>query len=164
MMPNPKSKIQNRACLLAIALGWLVLLLLIPPQHEYPIIDDWLYARSVQHQVATGAFEMPAQSQASLVGLTLWGTLWVRLFGFSLTILSYSTLVLALVALYAFYGIARQVGVRPLGALLGTGLLALNPIFFHLSYSFMTDVPFICLLLLSSYCYIRGLKPAHRVV
>ncbi|MFL5733857.1 MAG: hypothetical protein ACJ78Q_11715, partial [Chloroflexia bacterium] len=44
------------------------------------------------------------------------------------------------------------------GALLGTGLLALNPIFFHLSYSFMTDVPFMCLLLIACYCYIRGLR------
>src|SRR5690349_10815901 len=149
---------QHLVCLAAIAAAWVGLLLIIPPQHEYPIIDDWIYARSVQHQVATGAFEMPGQSQASLVGLTLWGTLWVRLFGFSFTILTYSTLVLALVALYAFYAIAREVGVPPAGALLGTGLLALNPIFFHLSYSFMTDVPFMCLLLLASYCYIRGLR------
>jgi 4-amino-4-deoxy-L-arabinose transferase-like glycosyltransferase len=159
IIQNPKSKIQNAICLAAIALGWVALLLLIPPQHEYPIIDDWIYARSVQHQVATGAFAMPAQSQASLVGLTLWGTLWVRLFGFSFTVLTYSTLVLALAASYAFYGIAREAGAPPPGALLGTGLLALNPIFFHLSYSFMTDVPFMCLLLLSSYCYMQGLKP-----
>jgi Dolichyl-phosphate-mannose-protein mannosyltransferase len=156
------TKIQNTVCLAAIAVGWVAVLLIIPPQHEYPIIDDWIYARSVQHQVATGAFEMPAQSQASLVGLTLWGTAWVRLFGFSFTVLTYSTLVLALGALYAFYGIAREVGVPPLGALLGTGLLALNPIFFHLSYSFMTDVPFMCMLLLGSYCYIRGLKTGPK--
>src|SRR5438552_7723253 len=151
---NSKLKTQNLMCLAAIAVGWVALLLIIPPQHEYPIIDDWIYARSVQHQVATGAFEMPAQSQASLVGLTLWGTLWVRLFGFSFTVLTYSTLVLAVAALYAFYGIAREVGAPPWGALLGTGLLAVNPIFFHLSYSFMTDVPFMSLLLLASYCYI----------
>src|SRR6476469_9489714 len=93
--PQPKVKVRGRAtldsglwtrdsiCVIAIALGWVVLQIIIPPQHEYPIIDDWIYARSVQHQVATGAFEMPAQSQASLVGLTLWGTLWVRRFGFS---------------------------------------------------------------------------------
>src|SRR5438445_5036192 len=69
---------------------------------------------------------------------------------------------MALAALYAFYGIAREVGVPPWGALLGTGLLAVNPIFFHLSYSFMTDVPFMSLLLLASYCYIRGLRPEGR--
>src|SRR5205814_6100407 len=87
---SPRSKVQGRfipaldfgpwtldfTCLCIIVAGGLGLLLLIPPQHEYPIIDDWIYARSVQHQMATGAFQMPGQSQASLVGLTLWGTIW----------------------------------------------------------------------------------------
>jgi len=101
------------ACLCIIVAGWLGLLLLIPPQHEYPIIDDWIYARSVQHQVETGAFQMPGQSQASLVGLTLWGTIWVRLFGFSFTTLTYSTLVLMLAALSLADAVASPMQMRP---------------------------------------------------
>ncbi|MDQ6693451.1 MAG: glycosyltransferase family 39 protein [Chloroflexota bacterium] len=145
--------------LLLIAAGWMLLLVLLPPAHDYPVIDDWIYSASVQQQLNTGVFTMPGQSQASLVGLTLWGTGWARLFGFSTTVLTYSTLFLALAGLLTFYALARTLKTPPAGALLGTALLGLNPIFLHLSYSFMTDVPFLALVLIACYAYVRGLQP-----
>src|SRR4051794_15608130 len=87
--------------------GVIALLLILPPQHEYPIIDDWIYAGATRTLVATGVFQMPSMSQANLVGQSLWGVPWVKLFGFSFTVLTYSTLVLAVAGLLAFYGIAR---------------------------------------------------------
>jgi len=106
---------------------------------------------------------MPALSQANLVGLTVWGAGWSQLLGFSFTTLTYSTLFMSFVALFSFYGVARATGTPPWGALLGTALLAYNPLFVHLSYSFMTDVPFIALMLLSCFCYIRGAQGHGRV-
>src|SRR5438876_1704782 len=147
-----------------VVAGFAAVLLLIPPQHEYPVIDDWIYARTVQYQLLTGEFYIHPASQASLVGLTLWGTAWAKLLGFGFTTLTFSTLALALADLLAFYGIARQLGVPPQGSLLGTALLGFNPIFLHLSYSFMTDVPFLSLVLLSCYCYIRGLRSSQSKV
>lgn len=149
---------EDRANLLLILAGWVALLLVLPPQHDYPIIDDWNHAESVRTMLNTGQFVLPPTMQANLIGLTWWGTLWCTFFGFSFTTLTYSTLVLALAGLFAFYGIAREVNVPPWGALLGTGLLAFNPIFVHLSYSFMTDVPFLALTLLGTYFYLRGLR------
>src|SRR5438874_12261393 len=87
-----------------ITLGWTALQWLLPPEHEYPIIDDWIYSGSVRAQLDTGVFLMPSQSQANLVGLTLWGTAWARVLGLSYTTLTYSTLALALAGLLAFYG------------------------------------------------------------
>lgn len=141
-----------------IVAGWGLLLVGVSPAHDYPVIDDWIYAGSVQHQLATGAFEMHPVSQANLVGLTLWGTAWARVLGFSYTTLTWSTLALALGGLLAFYGLLREVAVPPGGALLGTALLAGNPLFLHLSYSFMTDVPFLALVLGACYAYARGLR------
>ncbi len=69
---------------------------------------------------------------------------------------------MSFVALFSFYGVARAVRTPPWGALLGTALLAYNPLFVHLSYSFMTDVPFIALMLLSCFCYIRGVQGYGR--
>src|SRR5438093_10413704 len=132
---------QDLLNLTLVVAGFAAVLLLIPPQHEYPVIDDWIYARTVQHQLITGESYIHPVAQASLVGLAWWGTAWAKLLGFSFTTLTYSTLVLALAALFSFYGIAREVGVPPPGALLGAALLGFNPIFLHLSYSFMTDVP-----------------------
>ncbi|MGI8589272.1 MAG: glycosyltransferase family 39 protein [Chloroflexia bacterium] len=152
---SPATDLRNLGI---IIIGWFTLLLVLPPQHEYPILDDWIYAGSVQHQLATGTFAMPDRSQANLVGLTLWGTAWARALGFSYTTLTYSTLAFALLALLAFYGVARALSVPPAGALLGAALLAINPLFLHFSYSFMTDIPFLALVLCACYAYIRGLQ------
>lgn len=141
-----------------IVVGFLALLVLLPPQHEYPILDDWIYVGSVQHQLATGAFAMPDRSQANLVGLTLWGTVWACVLGFSYTTLTYSTLACALFALLTIYSLARTLAAPPAAALLGAALLAINPLFLHFSYSFMTDVPFLALMLGACYGYIRGLQ------
>jgi 4-amino-4-deoxy-L-arabinose transferase-like glycosyltransferase len=150
-----RDDLRNIGLILA---GAVVVLLLIPLQHEYPIIDDGVYARSVQSLLQTGRFIVPPEAQATLIGLTYWGGLWAALLGFSFTTLTISTLVLAVVGLIAFYGIARRVAVPPAAALLGTALLGLNPLFVHLSYSFMTDVPFLALMLVACYCYLRGMQ------
>ena len=152
---------DNRNRLLIVA-GWAAVIALIPPWHEYPVIDDSLYATSVRDMLATGRFVMPDFSQANLIAQTVWGTLWARLFGFGFSTLTASTLVLALAALFAFYGLARAVGVAPGGALLGTALLGFNPIFIHLSYTFMTDIPFLALTLGACYGYVRGLGAEGR--
>ena len=147
-----------------ILLGFLVVLWLIPPQHGYPVMDDYLYAASVQGMLRTGTFIMPGMSQANLVGLVVWGAVWAQVLGFSFTTLTYAVLALALLGLVAFYGCARELGVSPGGALLGTVLLGGNPMWLHLSYTFMTDVPFLALVLAATYCYLRGFKTAvsHR--
>lgn len=156
---NPLEEARN---LILIACGWIFVLLLIPPQHEYPIIDDWIYAGSVRDMLNTGAFVMPPNSQASLVGLTAWGAAWSKALGFSFTTLTYSTLFFSFVALFAFYGILRLVKTPAWGAMLGVGLLAYNPLFVHLSYSFMTDVPFLALMFSACFFYLLAFRSIGR--
>jgi hypothetical protein len=151
----PGADVRNLAL---IAAGCAGVLALLPPAHEYPIIDDWIYYNSVQHQLATGAFEMPGLSQTTLVGLTLWGTAWARVFGLSYTTLTWSTITLGILGLFAFYVLLRRCGVGPPASLLGVALLGFNPLYLHLSYSFMTDVPFLALSLAAAYGYMRGLQ------
>src|SRR5437868_14758185 len=102
---------EDRRNLLLIAMGWAGLLVLLPPQHDYPIIDDWVYAGSVRDFLQTGHFTMPLISQTNLFGLALWGAAWCKLFGFSFTTPTYSTLLLSIAGLFAFYGIARAASV-----------------------------------------------------
>ncbi len=72
---NPLARLQHRDLfnLIAIVAGWGVLLLLIRPEHDYPIVDDWIYAGSVRDLLQTGTFTLPTHSQASLIGLDLLG-------------------------------------------------------------------------------------------
>lgn len=141
-----------------IVVGWLILALLLPPKDEYPVIDDGWYADSVRVMLERGQYIEPAMTQPNLVGLTVWGMVWSKVLGFSFNTLATSTLALSLAGLMAFYGLARAVHVVPGAALLGTALLAFNPIFLHLSYSFMTDVPCVALMLIAAFCYVRGIE------
>jgi len=51
---GPTERLEELRNLMLIASGWIAVLLILPPQHEYPIIDDWIYAGSVQHMLSTG--------------------------------------------------------------------------------------------------------------
>src|SRR5438094_1729155 len=143
--------------LIVLALAIAAVLLAAPPLGEFPINDDWLYARTVQGLVERGQLEVPAWGASSLVLQAYWGALFARLFGFSHLALRASTLVLAAVGLVGFYLLLREL-LDPGRALLGTLLLLVNPLYVTLSYSFMTDVPFLSLTLWALFCYTRALR------
>ena len=125
---------------------------------DVPVIDDWTYAWSVEQLLYHGRFAMLDWSAVFPVGPAIWGAAWSLVFGFSFATLRLSTLVLALVGCGALYLILRELDASPRVALLGALSVAANPVFFLLSSSFMTDVPFVALTLLALLCYVR----AHR--
>jgi len=122
---------------------------------EVPIVDDWTYAWSVEHFLHTGELRMLEWSAHYPLAQILWGALFSQLLGFSFAVLRLSALVLAWAGLLALYGMLRELGARPLLAGLGTLLLWCNPVFFVLSHSFMTDVPFVSVMNAALFCYVR---------
>jgi 4-amino-4-deoxy-L-arabinose transferase-like glycosyltransferase len=122
---------------------------------EAPVIDEWTQASSVEHFLRTGELRVLEWSTVYPLAQILWGALFGRLLGFSFAVLRLSTLVLAWAGLLAFYGTLRELGSRPPLAGLGTLLLWCNPVFFVLSHSFMTDVPFVSVMNAALFCYVR---------
>src|SRR5687768_10944259 len=145
----------DRGALVGITAVVLLTALLASAPVEVPLIDDWTYAWSVEHFLETGELRMLEWSAHYPLAQILWGALFSRLFGFSFAVLRLSTLVLAWAGLLAFYGTLREVGIRPLLAGLGTLMLWCNPVFFVLSHSFMTDVPFVSLMNAALLFYVR---------
>jgi hypothetical protein len=127
---------------LAPLLGLALLLLLVPPAGNFPVNDDWNHAGAVRALVEDGRLEIGPTTSATLVLQALWGAGFARLFGFSFETLRLATLVLAALALVGFALLLSELfGARR--AVLGALLLLFNPLFVNLSYSFMTDVPFL---------------------
>jgi hypothetical protein len=125
---------------------------------EVPIIDDWTYAWSVKHFLQTVALRVLEWSSHYPLAQILWGALFSQLFGFSFAVLRLSTLVLAWAGLLAFFLTLRELGIRPLPASLGPLLLLSNPVWFMLSHSFMTDVPFVSVMNGALLYYVRWVK------
>jgi Dolichyl-phosphate-mannose-protein mannosyltransferase len=145
----------DRAALVGITGIMLATTFLAYSPAEIPIVDDWTYVWSVEHFLHTGELRVLEWSAHYPLAQILWGALFSRPFGFSFAVLRLSTLALAWAGLLAFFLTLREVGIRPFPAVLATLALWCNPVFFVLSHSFMTDVPFVSAMNAAILFYVR---------
>src|SRR5262249_47520238 len=134
-----------------IVLSEAVLALVLSPFQNTPFIDDWVFAWPVEELLQHGQLKFLEYNLSVNVPGVLWAALFCLPFGFSFTALRVSTWVLALSSLCGLYLTLRDLGVSRRDSLLGTASLGLYPIFFILSFTFMTDVPFVACLVWSIY-------------
>lgn len=87
----------------------------------------------------------------------LWGALWTRLFGHSFEVLRASTLFLSLATLIVVHRVLARAGAAPWVCVFGALTLLFNPIFLWTSCTFMTDVPYVFLSVVSLYFFARGI-------
>jgi hypothetical protein len=163
MSSTPRTRSIKQRLAAAWPLGlclalFVLLVILVNPLHDFPMGDDWEYARSVQRLLTTGQFYRSPVVQATVLFPALWGGLFARLFGFSFTILRLSTLPLGAGCLAAFYGILGELGFDRSRRLLGTLAFMVTPLFVFNALSFMTDVPFLFWLLLGLWCALRAFR------
>lgn len=136
----------------------LVTLGIVHPSGDFPLNDDWIYAKEVQGLLASGRYTSHPFGAPTAVAQIYWGALFCKVFGFSFVVLRASTLVLSVIASWAVARTALAYGAPRKAALLCGALLWMNPIVLNLSYTFMTDVPFLCACALSGLFYVRALE------
>ena len=121
-----------------------------------PFHDDWTYAWSVEHFLKTGELQVLDWSIHYPFTQILWGALFCLPFGFSLSALRVSTVVLAWLGALALYGTLRELGRTRTESFIATIVLIVNPVFVVLSFSFMTDVPFVSVSNIAFFFIARG--------
>ena len=99
----------------------------------------------------------------TLIGQVLWA-LFCLPGGFSFLALRLSVLTAGLAGVLGLYGLCRHLVPGTACATLAALTLAFNPIYFGLSCTFMTDVPFTVLLILSILGLLRGARYGERPV
>jgi hypothetical protein len=140
-----------------IALIWVVLAILIDPRGDFPLNDDWAYGLPVKALVERGEIRFTDWGCPTLLAQMFWGALFCLPAGFSFTAARISTLVLGLVGLVGIYGILRQFGANSVVALFGVAVVVANPLYLSSSYTFMTDIPFLSVMIVSALFLIRGM-------
>src|SRR4029077_183602 len=123
-----------------------------------PVIDDWVYAWSVEHLLKTGQVQVLEFSAIYPLAQIAWGALFARIAGFSFVSLRLSTVVLSVVGCWAVYLTLRELSCRWTTSLLGALALALDPVFFAFSFSFMTDVPFVDVSAVAVFFYVSAVR------
>ncbi len=141
-----------------ILFGYLLAFIFMPIQHGFAIMDDWTYTHSAEQVIAGLGFRPSEYAQSTMVTHTYWGALFANIFGVSFTVFTAATMTLSVVAAITFYILLRRLQFGPGLSGLGVALLTLNPYFINLSYSFMTEITFVSLLLLSCLLYFEGLS------
>ncbi|HLJ78722.1 MAG TPA: hypothetical protein VKT75_14975 [Acidobacteriaceae bacterium] len=127
------------------------------PVFEMGLMDDWSYARTVQVYASTGHFAYNGWATAMVGWQIAWGALFVKVFGFSFTILRVAMLPITMASIFLFHEVLRNFGVNPRNAVIGTLTLGLSPLLFPLADSFMTDVPGLLVVLVCLYCCQRAI-------
>jgi hypothetical protein len=141
------------AICIVFAAGWV----LVSPWKNVPVMDDWVYAWSVEHFLASGQLRVSDYSSVYPIAQVLWGSLFAALAGFSFGALRLSTVLLAVGGCYAIYLTLRELGVDALASLIAALTVALSPVYFALSFTFMTDVPFVAVSSIALFFYVSAI-------
>jgi hypothetical protein len=141
-----------------ITVLWCITIPIVDPIGDFPLNDDWSYGSTVKHFVETGDYRPIGWLSVPLVTNVIWGSLFCLPSGFSFTALRLSVLVLSWVGLLGTYALVREFHRSRRVAVIFTLSIAFNPIYYSLSYTFMTDVPFVAIATWAAVFFVRGLK------
>ena len=141
--------------LLALTALWCLAIIVVNPIGNFPLNDDWAYGLTVKFLREHGDFRPAGWMCMTFLSQALWGGLFCLPSGFSFTALRFSTLTLSWIGVVGFYVLMRELGQHRRLAFLCALLLAFNPVYFALSNTFMSDVPFTTMATLSLLFYVR---------
>jgi hypothetical protein len=141
-------------CMAALLLAW--------PFANLSFNDDWTWAFTVLQLSKTGHLLYNGWSSPPVIAQAYWGLMWVKLFGFSLTVLRVSTLPMAAGAVSLCYLLARRAGLTASMSVFVSLSLGLSPLFMPLASTFMTDVPGLFFMLLSLYALVLSFETKSR--
>jgi len=142
---------QKNKLLLTLVLIFIISEIIVNPIGNFPLNDDWTYGKSVKTFLQNGIIDIGDFPAMSLFSHLMWGALFTKIFSFSFTVLRFSTLVSALISALVLNKLVFKITGSKLVAFIACLTLLFNPVYFNLSNTFMTDVNFITLLLLSLY-------------
>jgi len=145
----------NLIFVLVIVLAVIVVML---PFREQTAGDDYTYALSVKHSVESGRFQLSDATAAALVFLVIWGGLFAKIFGFSLKTLHLSVVVFLPILTVAVYFLLRELKIEKTKSFFFTILFISIPFIFQYAYTFLTDLPFLTLEVLSMVFSIKAFR------
>jgi Dolichyl-phosphate-mannose-protein mannosyltransferase len=131
----------------ALVAAWGVVILLVGLGGDFPLNDDWAYAHSARHLRATGEVRILDWAAPSLVGHIAWGALIFGLFEESYRALRVGTLAWGAVGLLLLYAVGRRSRFTALQSLFFAAAVGFSPWYVNLSFTFMTDIPWLVLVL-----------------
>jgi hypothetical protein len=130
------------------------------PIGDFPLNDDWAWGRDV-YSALIGEWQYSGWEAMPLLPQVLWGAAFAKVFGYSFTTLRLSVAILAIVEIVYFFKITSELSGDKCLASLMSLLLFFNPMNFALSNTFMTDIPFLGLVVPAMYYFYKSDKEGN---
>lgn len=148
---------DKKSIAIILAVTILVLLVMLPLR---PVIagDDFSLLLSVKHLLNTGELFIYSHPTASIIFQVLWGSVFAKLFGFSIPILHFSVFLFLPFLAIIYYLLCRELKISESNSLFLALFLISIPWYFRYSFGFRTDLPYTALQMASIYFYFKGLK------
>jgi hypothetical protein len=102
--------------------------------------DDGTYIPMAQHLATTGHIVYNGWATAMIVCQLYLAAIFIKVFGFSFTIVRMSTLLVAIMAAFLLQRTLVRTGITERNATIGTLALVLSPLYLMLSVTFMSDI------------------------
>jgi hypothetical protein len=151
--PYPKTWLMGLFCAAVVVVAVLVTY----PVAEMGFIDDFSYVKTAQVFARTSHLVYNGWATAMLGWTVPWGALFIKLFGFSFTVVRLSTLPVAAASVALFHASLKRFGLDAHDAVQGALILGLSPLFLPLSATYMTDIAGTFVILLTLYLCQRAL-------
>ncbi|PBQ31619.1 hypothetical protein CNR22_07505 [Sphingobacteriaceae bacterium] len=148
---------------LLLAFTLLLAEFIVNPIGNFPLNDDWTYGKSVLIFDKEGTLTTGEFAAMSLLTHILWGGLFTKVFGFSFTILRISTLLSSLIGVFTLNKLIVSISGNRITGFVACLVLLFNPLYFNLGNTFMTDVNFNTLLVVSCYFGYDYFKTRNKI-
>lgn len=150
--------IRKHKGFLILTLIYLITFLLMLPLRDVSFEDDFAYVLEVQEFLATGVLKTPEWAAPAMLVQIALGGLFAKIFGYSIAILHLSNIVLFYFGLISFYFTLKRLLAGEFKPVLFSLFLLSYPWIFDFTYSFMTDIFYLSLFLISTYFYVRAFQ------
>jgi hypothetical protein len=154
----PLGLVRNHPALTAVLAVFVASMFIVNTRANVTMLDDWIYIHQAKEFALHLRLHVYDQTAANGIFDSIWGGVFGMVLGTQLWVFRFSTLVLALIGGIGAYALGRELGGSKNASACGAALVLFNPVYFSLSYSFMTDVHCIVPIILSAYAYVRSLR------
>ncbi len=158
------------SCVVLLLLIWTVVIYIVNPVGEFMINDDFAFTKALDtlrtHETI-GPTWMGPQGEGggpALITHLLWGLLFSEIFGYSLTVLRLSVLTLSVLGSLAFFYLLKTTKAGDWLSFWGTLTLMFNPLYLSQSFTYMTDITFVSLVIFSFLLIQRGIDENQAFV
>lgn len=124
------------------------------PLGSYIVNDEWIFFRQVEAFI-DGIFRINSIIDPTFILQGLLGFIWSKLFGFSFENLHILSVLFSILFLFGLFKVLKRLKVDPKVQLAVLLVTIFNPILYHLSFTFMTEIYFLAFLIWALYFYLR---------